>query len=207
MKISVIMPSYLGDYPGASTDRERKFLRAVDSFLDNSGMGDDLVIVSDGCDRTFELIREHEYDLRCNIWILMRDKSPMFSGRPRMEGIEFARKNLMPDVICYLDTDDVFLPDHLDNIARAFEENPALDWIYFNDTLMNTKQVRQTSLQYVRIGTSNIAHRSHLPIAWGDGYGHDWKAIESLMPYKHQKFVFATYGVCHCPNEPLKFDV
>lgn len=207
MRISVIMPSYLGEYPGAATDRERKFLRAVDSFLDNAGDEDDMVIVSDGCHRTVELIKEHEYDLNSCIWYVIRDKAPMFSGRPRMEGIEFARQNLIPDVICYLDTDDVFLPDHLDNIARAFEENPALDWIYFNDTMMNTKQVRQTCLQFAHIGTSNIAHRAHLPIVWGDGYGHDWKAIESLIQYPHEKFNFATYGVCHCPNEPLKFDV
>jgi glycosyltransferase involved in cell wall biosynthesis len=206
MKISVIMPSYLGDYPGAASDRERKFLRAVDSFLDQGHDEKLLIINSDGCEITTSIF-DNSYSICENVFLIDSLKQPLFSGMPRMESVSLARHLMKSDVICYLDTDDVFLPDHLSNIARAFDENPGNEWIYFNDTLMHTREVRQTSLQYARIGTSNIAHRAHLPIAWGDGYGHDWKAIESLMPYRHDKFNFATYGVCHCPNEPLKFDV
>ena len=35
MKISVIMPVYLGEYEGCATNREDKFIRAIHSFLQN----------------------------------------------------------------------------------------------------------------------------------------------------------------------------
>ena len=34
MKISVVMASFLGDYPGCAKDRVKKFIRSVNSFLD-----------------------------------------------------------------------------------------------------------------------------------------------------------------------------
>ena len=36
IKVSVIMPSFLGEYEGCASDRENKFIRAVHSFLENS---------------------------------------------------------------------------------------------------------------------------------------------------------------------------
>ena len=48
MKISVIMPVYLGDYEGCASNREVKFVRAINSFLKNN-FDAELIIVSDDC--------------------------------------------------------------------------------------------------------------------------------------------------------------
>lgn len=52
MKISVIMQSYLGDYPGARSNPKYKFVRAVNSFLLQKHPDKELIIVSDGCEET-----------------------------------------------------------------------------------------------------------------------------------------------------------
>ena len=36
IELSVVMPSYLGEYEGCASDRENKFIRSVHSFLENS---------------------------------------------------------------------------------------------------------------------------------------------------------------------------
>ena len=52
MKFSVIMASYLGNYPGCANNREAKFIRSVKSFLNQSYDNKELIIVSDGCEIT-----------------------------------------------------------------------------------------------------------------------------------------------------------
>ena len=49
--LSVIMPSFLGEYDGCATDREKKFVRAVQSFLDNTLIENELIIIGDNCIR------------------------------------------------------------------------------------------------------------------------------------------------------------
>ena len=58
-KISVIMQSYLGDYPGSRKNPEEKFKRAVTSFLNQTSKNNELVIVADGCKITERLWREN----------------------------------------------------------------------------------------------------------------------------------------------------
>ena len=57
MKISVVMQSYLGDYPGSRKDSKNKFVRAVSSFLRQTHEDKELVIVSDGCEDTKKLYK------------------------------------------------------------------------------------------------------------------------------------------------------
>ena len=56
-KITVIMPSYLGEYPTAASNREVKFRRAVESFLIQE-LGK-LIIIADGCQKTLEIAAEY----------------------------------------------------------------------------------------------------------------------------------------------------
>jgi glycosyltransferase involved in cell wall biosynthesis len=54
-KASVIMASFLGDYPNAASNRDKKLIRAVNSFINQSYENKELVIVSDGCTKTYEI--------------------------------------------------------------------------------------------------------------------------------------------------------
>ena len=196
MKIAVIMPSYLGDYPGAAKNRPEKLTRAIQSFLDQEYEEKCLLVVADGCEETISQL--YKFSIFDHINPVLIPKQELFSGEVRMTGIKKAKELYRPDVIAYLDSDDIFLPCHLQNIADAF--TPSVDWIYFNDTLMEDKTIRNTRIKYGNIGTSNIAHRATVPIRWGDGYGHDFAAIGSMKDYPHLKADFATYGVCHIKN-------
>jgi glycosyltransferase involved in cell wall biosynthesis len=201
MKISVIAPSYLGNYQGAATDRERKFIRAVTSFLQQQYSNKELVIISDGCEITNRIIEERfPHD---GIKLIKIPKQDLFSGQVRNAGVQQATG----DVITYLDSDDHYGNSlHLDFIYNAFL-NPQVNWIYFDDIVQWNPHVsspRESALERGRVGTSNIAHRNIKEISWNgmNGYGHDWSFITQLMQkYPNPPKISGTsYTVCHIPN-------
>ncbi|MBK7363081.1 MAG: hypothetical protein IPJ01_12360 [Micavibrio sp.] len=60
IKISVVMASFLSDYDFSATDRVTKFHRAVKSFLNQSYLFKELIVVSDGCAITASEIRHYD---------------------------------------------------------------------------------------------------------------------------------------------------
>lgn len=207
MDISVIMPSYLGEYPGCAVDRQSKFLRAVRSFIRASrGLDVELIIVSDGCDVT-ERLYWRRFSFYKNIRFAKLEKQPLFSGRVRQLGIEMARGRW----IAYLDSDDYFGSDHLRLLRRAMDQHSDCEWLYYDDATPRVKRKwmrtyhkvrpRHVELQPERIGTSALFHSNSGRVFWGDGYGHDWQLIERLLSLPHAKIAEAQYMVCHIPGE------
>ncbi len=202
MKISVVMASYLGEYPGCASNREFKFKRAVESFLNQTYEDKELIIVADGCNITESLYNELYKDNGSIIFTKI-EKDITFGGATRNKGIELANG----EYICYLDTDDFFSENHLQKIISSI--NPSIDWVYYDDRLLTsfnnvndfTYNLRDNIVAYCRIGTSAIAHRKFEGIEWGSGYGHDWFFIEQLNR-KSNRFrkIKAEYNVCHIPN-------
>lgn len=194
-KISVIMPSYLGDYEGAASMRELKFLRAVASFLDQNYDNKELIIVSDGCEKTIDIASQ--WSDRPEIRVFKIEKQKKFSGVVRNTGLEKGTG----EIICYLDTDDYFGSNHLSSIDKNFIG----DVCYFDDYVMNSQynlQTRNVKIQFGSLGTSAIAHRSGLECKWIDGYGHDFVFFDQLrMKYKTKKITAGNYIVCHVPNQ------
>jgi glycosyltransferase involved in cell wall biosynthesis len=205
MKISVIMPSYLGEYDGCASDRENKFVRAIHSFLENSIEEKELIIIGDNCEITERLIKEHfkhELIIEKIIFHQFRKKQKLFSGSLRSKGIELSKG----EYISYLDTDDILGKNHLSVIFNQAKSNN-LDWAYFNDYL-NTDAgliTKKVELKKDSIGTSSIIHRKDKKINWDkcDGYGHDFKFIERLIKWSDNKdkIYGATYIICHIPNQ------
>jgi len=126
MKISVIMQSYLGDYPGSRSNPEMKFIRAVYSIIGQTYSNWELIIASDGCEITEKLYKEHfqHYD---NIKFFMvekpkgtemySDNRSYFRGKPRAVAV----KNATGDWISYLDADDIYVKDGLDQIVSKIK--------------------------------------------------------------------------------------
>jgi glycosyltransferase involved in cell wall biosynthesis len=177
-KISVIMASYLGNYPNRATNPEKKFLRAVKSFLTQSYQNKELVIVADGCLKTKELYEKNltKFD---NIKIVCIPKAPLYGGENRNAGLRVATG----DIISYLDADDVIGKDHLSIIMSEFSDD--VDLVYYDDFLVlspdfKTLQRRIVELRYGSVGTSSISHRP-LSTSWSDGYGHDYLFVSSLI--------------------------
>lgn len=205
LKVSVIMPSFLGEYEGCASDRENKFVRAVHSFLENTIEEKELIVIGDNCDITEKLIRENFLNELNNgkiIFHQFRKKQKLFSGALRSKGIELATG----EYICYLDSDDILGNNHLATIYNQVKSSN-LDWAYFNDYL-NTDAglvTKNVNLQKDSIGTSSIIHKYDKRLNWDncDGYGHDFKFIERLIKWstKKDKIYGGTYIICHIPNQ------
>ncbi len=193
--ISVVMPSYLGFYhKNAATNRSEKFCRAIESVIDQSYDNWELVIISDGCDRTVELAGMYN-DSRLTVKKI--NKQPAFHGLPRNTGIEAARH----DWIIYLDTDDMYLPNYLKQVTSQIGDKM---WYYVNDIVFDKKWVtRRCNInKFGKCGTSNIIHRKGVLWPEKPDYGHDWSFIKRLKAkwpdYGHMEI--QGYCVMHIPN-------
>ena len=205
MKLSVIMPSFLGEYEGCASDRENKFIRAVHSFLENSFYDKELIVVGDCCDITKELLMLHfknELSIGIIKFFNFKKKQKLFSGSLRSKGIELANG----EYISYLDTDDILGKGHLLSIYNQVKSQD-LDWAYFNDFINSDAGLitKKVELKKDSIGTSSIIHKKSKNLNWDkcDGYGHDYKFIERLIKWsdKKDKIYGGTYIICHIPNQ------
>jgi glycosyltransferase involved in cell wall biosynthesis len=194
------MPSYLGEYENCASNRDYKFIRSVNSFLSQTYNNAELIIISDGCIKTIELVNEYfKNELKYgNIKLKSIQKQHKFAGTVRQYGIDIAKG----DLICYLDTDDVLGPLHLkilkDNYIHTCE------WCYYDDYVFNgvDHNIRNVTTIIDRIGTSNLVHKNNKLISWKkmNGYGHDWKLINNIMNLKHNKIKTPQYYVYHIPQ-------
>lgn len=198
MKFSIIIPSFLGAYPGAAIHRDAKIHRALDSVKDQLFMDYEVIVIADGCQKTFDLMQEH-YALpgwKCSL--IQKEKT--FSGRPRNLGIDKAQG----EYIIYLDIDDFWGDKHLNIVADQLD---GLDWVWFDDYIWNEsgKEFQRRSCNVYKkfsCGTSNICHKKFPDLFWKtEGYLHDYDFIKQLMQYKKFKQVQAPeYYVCHIPG-------
>ena len=197
MKFSIILPSYLGEYRTAATDRERKLLRAVYSVLNQTYQDFEVIVIADGCEKTVEIMKQMT-DNKVSTYLI--PKSKLWSGEPRNAGIEVAKG----DYIVYLDSDDQFGENHLQNIANGLN---GFDWVWFNDIRYHPKSnnwyINPCDIRMIgKHGTSNICHKRSLPYRWDHvGYAHDYYFIKHMK----QKTNFAKieggeYYVMHLPG-------
>jgi len=122
--ISYIMQVFLGGYVGSRSDSDRKFVRAVHSFLGMKDPRSELIIVSDGCETADALYRQHFLGVP-NIKYAYIGKPPLrtndktgkqryFRGLPRQVGRVLAEGYLT----AYIDSDDVLLPSSSSTIKQ-----------------------------------------------------------------------------------------
>lgn len=121
-KVSVIMMSNLSNYKGARSSAIPKFIRAVNSFIHQSYKNAELIIISDGCIDTNEQYERH-FKHYTNIRLFKTEKSEsLWPGSRRQLGINVATG----EWIAYLDTDDMFHPDHLSNLVSYINPDVSL---------------------------------------------------------------------------------
>jgi glycosyltransferase involved in cell wall biosynthesis len=173
--LSVIMPSFLGEYDGCASDRENKFIRAVYSFLENSLYDKELIVVGDNCSITENVLNEyfkHELNIGRIKFYQFSKKQKLFSGSLRSKGIELA----LGDYISYLDTDDILGKGHLLSIYNQVKSQD-LDWAYFDDFINSEAGLitKKVELKKDSIGTSSIIHRKYKKIQLGDDYNEKQK--------------------------------
>ena len=198
---SIILPSYLGYYKRACKDRERKLIRAIESVL-NQKEPFELIVIADGCEDTIKIVSKYTDEHRQGLIRLIElDKQRPFSGVPRNTGIGFAKG----EMICYLDSDDIFGTDHLQVLKSQFNGQ---DWIFFNDLTWNGQEFEERTCQIkpYQCGTSNIAHKKSMSSRWNpvNEYGKDdWNFIQNLKQESDNwtKTECGSYCVCHIPGK------
>jgi hypothetical protein len=200
MKVSVIIPSSLAKRKYQADNPEEKLIRAVNSAVHQFNMDRQIIIVSDGCNKTLEIIRDNFAMVVDSNWfkLISIPKQPPFSGNVRNAGIEAATG----DIICYLDADDYLGSDHVTTIVKHFTGQ----WVWFNDlTLVKDEfKERECSLKLGFCGTSNIAHLRSMKARWNavNTYGRDdWGFIQNLQKESPDgvKIETPSYIVCHIP--------
>lgn len=201
-KISVIMASYLREYTNSAKNKEKKFVRAVNTFLNQTYSNKELIIIADGCTRTYELYQE-KFEDKEEVECVIIGKQELYSGEVRNEGISRATG----DIICYLDNDDAWGKKHLEKIEKQFTDD--VDWVYYDDYVVLSKDFKKLHRRVVEprfgsIGTSSIAHRNLKQVQdeglFTTGYGHDWLAVLKLasLGLKFKKIhETPAYLVCH----------
>lgn len=201
-KVSVIMASYLLPYPGSATNRDKKFVRAVNSFKRQTYQNKELIIVSDGCPVTVDLYNKFFVN-DSNIKLIQIPKQHLYSGEMRNVAFQVADG----DIISYLDSDDIFGPNHLQIIVNQFDLDK-YDWVFYNDYMVLDNTFKKLHLRIVEprwasIGTSSISHKKLSNINWTSGYGHDFLFMFNLatngLKYKKLEKI-PEYLVCHYMN-------
>jgi glycosyltransferase involved in cell wall biosynthesis len=193
LTFSVIIQSYLGDYPNSATNKASKLIRAINSVIQQTYKNFEVIVVSDGCKRTVEIVMEN---FSKDVSLYEIAKQPNWSGAMRNIG----QQKAVGDWVVYLDTDDMFGIKHL---AKIYLQLKDLDWYWFDDMTRQGKGFaqRRCYLKHGFCGTSNIVHCRGLEW-WADqnGYAHDdWNFIKRLMKHKTEKIETPEYYVCHIP--------
>lgn len=205
------MPSYLGEYRDCASGRDWKIVRAVNSVIEQTFQDFELIIVADGCDKTIKIITKNfsEYIKPNDDKIILFEipKQKIWSGIPRNTGLGNSRGEWN----VYLDVDDMFSPTHLEKINQGIEDNPNMNWVYFNEYSYDERISKQKgedtfTEHYINInqrgkcGTSNIAHKKNLQVRWPivGNYQHDWRFIQTLRNKCKQYCEIPTPGYCVC---------
>jgi glycosyltransferase involved in cell wall biosynthesis len=117
-KISTIMTSYLGDYPGSRTNPIEKFHRAINSWLNQDYQNKELIIVSDGCPITEAEVGKWNHIEQIKL-VRANKSEATWPGSRRQMGVDAATG----DWITYLDTDDMYAPNYLSEVANVITKH------------------------------------------------------------------------------------
>jgi len=209
VEISVVMPVFLGEYTfmvhrNASNGAD-KFMRSVNSFINQTLKNSELIIISDGDDRA-EDIWERQFSSEPRTRFKKIEKQELYSGVTRQTGLEMA----IGKVVCYLDHDDMFGPVHLETIYNNFDLLK-YDWVYYDDYLVRSADFQKIDTRNVRperniMGTSSFAHKRDIPVVWGNNNTHDFDLVEKYLLYRPSiKIPTPQYYVCHCSGLKMDF--
>lgn len=206
MRFSLIMPSYLKPYKNSASNLEQKILRAIDSVFNQTFEDWELLVISDGCERTMEIVSPLVYQHLPKIRLLSIQKQKIWDGSVRNVGIFKAEG----EIITYIDVDDKLGKNHLQIINDNFGD---ADWVFFNDLKWNGKEFIENKCNMDirgQCGTSNVAVRKSLDVYWNDStYLHDFLYIQSLKRASSNYKVIPSgeYQVCHVPFGRNKIDI
>lgn len=200
-RFSVIMQSYLGEYQGAAINREEKIARAIESVINQTFTDWELIIIADGCERTFDIVSDkYSNNQKVNCYLI--PKQAFWSGTAR----DIGKLQAIGEYCIYLDIDDTYSLEHLEIINKQLGN---FDWVCYNDFIWNGKEWKERECSIKRIGqngTSNVCFKRTLEVSWSTftGYAHDHIFNQQLVKKypNYTKIQTPGYMVCHLPPHP-----
>lgn len=105
---------------------ERYVREAVDSALAQTLPPLEIVVVDDGSTDGSRALLQSAYGAHPKVRLLFQDNGGVL--RAFRNGVSACRG----EVICFLDADDLWLPGHLEALARAYRSVPAPDFVFTN---------------------------------------------------------------------------
>jgi glycosyltransferase involved in cell wall biosynthesis len=112
MKISVLVNNY---------NYSEYINECLDSIEQQSRAADEIIVVDDGStDNSVELINNHSLNVICITQ----------TNQGQLAAIATAVKRSTSDILCFLDADDKWKPNYLEEILEAFNAPSAPDFVY-----------------------------------------------------------------------------
>lgn len=184
----------------------------IRSIIDQTLVGWEALVIGDGCPVMQEIIDSGEFheaqrrmQERGNVLVLA-NLSENYGGC----GYEIINRNIRMasgKFFIFGGNDDIFLPNHFMNYVSFMEENPNLDFAFFNSRLDCHGIIRNATLSYGGIGHSELIVKSDVARAMpphGPDYGHDWVFIDNLVrsgaTFRKAEGSPATYRVMGVPG-------
>lgn len=114
--ISIILPTY---------NRARFLPQALESIRQQQWTDWELIIVDDGStDDTADIIDDLTADIRKPVQFIQQENQGAYGARNT--GLDHATGHY----IAFFDSDDEWLPHHLEDCVTGLEANPDIDWVY-----------------------------------------------------------------------------
>jgi len=115
IQISAVIPSY---------NREKTIAKAIDSILEQEYPASEIIVIDDGSkDNTRKIIENYGARVR---YVYQENQGV---SAARNQGVNEAKC----EWIAFLDSDDYWLPEHLDHMVNAIERTEGVAGLYFCD--------------------------------------------------------------------------
>lgn len=145
--ISVITPSY----------NQGKFIReTINSVLSQDYPNVELLVMDGGStDDTVAILKSYGKKIK---WQSKKDKG-------QTDAINKGMREAKGEIVCYLNSDDTFLPGTLSTVAEAFKNNPNIHWLTGNYQIINENgNIIQSYIQWYKTAARSSNNTTLLKI-------------------------------------------
>lgn len=139
-------------------NRVNKAHNAIESILNQHHKNIEIIVIDDGSDPPFQITEDLKNDERISI---IRLENSVGGARARNIGIEHS----IGDFFCFLDDDDIYLPNKISDLTKILTDNPTYDaaigeCILYNILTGEKSLTPQTKFSPIRNTLKNRVHNN-----------------------------------------------
>lgn len=178
--IAIIMPTY---------NRPNHLIRAIQSVINQTFRNWHLYIIGDHCpvlEQVMETLRhKQQFDERIRFWNF-QENNGAGGAVPRNYALYLAQN----EWIAYLDDDNTWEPNHLENFMQIIESQPDVKYIFSSFKIDGQEMITDVPVKG-SLDTSCMLHRRDLIYKYGlwknreeGGYAHDYEFFSRFLEEK-----------------------